>query len=83
MKPLPIPAHPWIDVTLDFVTRLPPDNGYNAVLIVINQLTKERHYIPCSIDENGITTKATAYLLFNNSWKLHGLSSSLTSDQGP
>ena len=46
-------------------------------------MTKERHYIPCTTDENGTTAEATAYLLLNNVWKLHGLPSSLTSDRGP
>ena len=83
LKPLPIPTRPWTDVTLDFVTRLPHSNGYNAVLIVIDRLTKERHYILCTTDKNGTTAEATAYLLLNNVWKLHGLPLSLTSDQGP
>ena len=83
LKPLPIPARPWIDVTLDFVTGLPPSNGYNAVLMVIDRLTKEKHYIPCTTDKNDTTAEATAYLLLNNVWKLHGLPLSLTLDQGP
>ena len=83
LKPLPIPTRPWTDVTLDFVTRLPHSNGYNAVLMVIDRLTKERHYILCTTDKNGTTAEATAYLLLNNVWKLHGLPLSLTSDQGP
>ncbi len=83
MKPLPIPICPWTDVTLDFVTGLPPSNGYNTMLMVINQLTKERYYIPCTTDKNGTTAEATAYLLLNNIWKLHGLLLSLTSDRGP
>ena len=44
-------------------------------------MTKERQYIPCTTDENGTTTEATAYLLLNNIWKFHGLPLSLTSDQ--
>ena len=36
LKSLPIPARPWIDVTLDFVTGLPSSNSYNAVLMVID-----------------------------------------------
>ena len=83
MKPLPIPTRPWTDVILDFVTRLLPSNGYNAVLMVIDQLTKKKHYIPCTTDKNGTTAETTAYLLLNNVWKLFGLLLSLTSDQGP
>ena len=48
--------------------------------MIIDRLTKERHYIPFIIDENGTTAEATAYLLLNL-WKLHGLSLSLTSDR--
>ena len=47
--------------------------------MVIDCLTKEKHYIPCGIDKNGITTEAIAQLLLQNIWKLHGLLSSLTS----
>ena len=54
---------PWINVTLDFVTGLPISNGYNAILIVVDCLRKEKHYIPCTTNENGTTTKATAQLL--------------------
>ena len=83
MKPLLIPSRPWTNVTLDFVTGLPISNGYNAILMVVDRLTKERHYIPCTIDENGTTTEATAQLLLQNVWKLHGLPLLLTSDRGP
>ena len=82
LKPLPISSRPWIDVTLDFVTGLPISNSYNAILMVVDRLTKERHYIPCTTDENGTTTEATAQLLLQNVWKLHGLPSSLISDRG-
>ena len=83
LKPLPIPTRPWTDVTLDFVTGLPHSNGYNAVLMVIDRLTKKRYYISCTTDKNGTTAEATAYLLLNNVWKLHDLPLSLTSDRGP
>ena len=83
LKPLPIPSRPWTDVTLDFVTGLPISNGYNAILMVVDCLTKERHYIPCTTDENGTITEVTAQLFLQNVWKLHGLPSSFTSDRGP
>ncbi len=80
LKPLLISSRPWTNVILDFVTGLPSSNGYNAILIVVDRLTKERHYIPCTTDENDITTETTTYLLLNNIWKLHGFPLSLTSD---
>ena len=83
LKPLPIPSHPWTDVTLDFVTGLPISNSYNAILMVVDCLTKERHYISYTTNENGTTIEATAQLLLQNVWKLHGLPSSLTLDRGP
>ena len=49
------------------------NNSYNAVLIVIDRLTKKRHYILYTTDGNNITAKAIAYLLLNNIWKLHSL----------
>ena len=51
--------------------------------MVIDQLTKERHYIPYITVENRITVETTANLLLNNVWKFHSLSLFLTSDQGP
>ena len=51
--------------------------------MVVDRLTKERHYIPCTTDENGTTTEATTQVLLQNVWKLHGLPSSLTPDRGP
>ena len=62
-KPLPIPSCSWTNITLDFVTGLPISNCYNTILIVVDCLTKEKHYIPCIIDENSTTTEATAHLL--------------------
>ena len=58
LKPLPIPSRPWTDVTLDFVTGLPISNGFNTILMVVDCLTKERHYPPCTTDDNGTITKA-------------------------
>lgn len=67
LKPLLISSHPWIDITLDFVTGIPSSNGYNyTVLMVVNRLTKKRYHISCMTDENSITAEATTCLLLNN-----------------
>lgn len=48
------------------MTGLPFNNGYNAVLLVVDWLIKKRHYIPYIINKNGTTAEATTYLLLNN-----------------
>ena len=52
-QPLPVPERPWVDLTMDFVVGLPKSQGYDAILIVVDWLLKERHYIPCTEDNNG------------------------------
>jgi len=45
---------------MDIVIDLLESEGYNAFLIVIDRLSKERYYIPYSTKENGTDTEATA-----------------------
>ncbi len=82
LKPLTIVSRLWTDITFNFITNLPINNSYNTILIIVNRLTNERYYIPCSMDENGTTTETTSQLLLQNVWKLHGFLSSLTLDKG-
>src|SRR5512140_3223031 len=44
-RPLPIAEGPWQDVSLDYVTGLPWSNGQNAILLVMDRVTKQRHLI--------------------------------------
>ena len=84
LRPLPIPQQPWLDIAMDFVTGLPLSHGCNAVLNVIDRLSKERHFIPLLIDKEskGATAEATAELLYKNVWKYHGFLETITSNRG-
>jgi hypothetical protein len=63
----------WTDIILDFVTKLFNSRDYNAVLMIINRLSKMHHYILCTIDENETTIEKTIKLFIQHVWKLHEL----------
>jgi transposase InsO family protein len=79
LRPMPIPDGPWTDVSMDFVTDLPGSDGYNAILVVVDRLTKMRHLIPTTKEAD---SKEVASLYIDNVWKLHGLPNTVVSDRG-
>jgi hypothetical protein len=40
--------------------------GHNAILVVVDRLSKERHYIPYTAVEEGTTLEETAQILYHN-----------------
>lgn len=91
LKPLPLPLARWRDISVDFVGPIPSDKGpfpslkwiesegFDMIMVVVDRLTKMRHYIPCRKDGN---TKDQALLFIRDVWKLHGLPESIVSDRG-
>jgi uncharacterized protein YqgV (UPF0045/DUF77 family) len=63
----------WIDIILDFVTKLLNSRNYNAVLMIIDYLNEMHHYILCTIDENETTIEKTIKLFIQHVRKLHEL----------
>lgn len=50
--------------------------------MIIGQLINKKYDISCNSDKNSTTAEATAYLPFNNVWKLYSLLLSPTLDGG-
>jgi hypothetical protein len=84
LAPLPPPTYPWEEVTMDFITELPPSkiNGvvYDAILVVVCRLTKMAHYIPARGDWDGVDL-AQAWI--REIIRLHGIPKRVISDRGP
>ena len=41
-----ITEKPWAHILVDFITKLPLVQGYDSILVVVDQLTKMVHFIP-------------------------------------
>ncbi|GJP80710.1 hypothetical protein CLOP_g10915, partial [Closterium sp. NIES-67] len=75
------PERPWQHVTMDYVTGLPAGpSGNDAILVVVDRLTKMAHFIAC---QQTITAEQTAQLFITNVIRLHGLPSAIISDRDP
>lgn len=81
LRPLPIPQRRWESISLDLIIGLPLSGSppCNAILNVVDRLTKMAHFVPCSstLDSHGF-----AQLFVNNIFKLHGLPKDIVSDRG-
>jgi hypothetical protein len=80
LKPLPIPDRAWQDLSMDFITHLPESNGFDAILVIVDRLTKMKHFVACrgTCDAEEVSRLFTKYV-----WKLHGLPKTIVSDRGP
>ena len=64
---------------MDFVTGLPWSEGYDTLWVVVDRLTKMRHFVPCRT-----TTSANdlADLFITHVFRSHGLPDKIISDHG-
>src|SRR5260370_24800685 len=62
---------------MDFITDLPSSHGLDTLLVIIDHLSKQAHFIPTikTLDAHGL-----AQLYISSIFKLHGLPSSIISD---
>jgi hypothetical protein len=80
LRPLPVPEKPWEGISMDFVVGLQECEGFDAIWVVVDRLSKMRHFIPChtTIDAIGL-----AKLFLREVVRLHGLPKTIVSDRGP
>ena len=81
---LPIPKEPWREISLDFVTQLPPSSDAagkvcNSILVVVDRLTKYALYIPTT---DRLTSEGLATLLFQHVFRPFGIPDGIVSDRG-
>jgi hypothetical protein len=64
---------------MDFITHLPNSYNYDAILVIIDRLTKMKHFIYCKKTYN---SEKIAHLYVKYIWKLHNLPKTIIFDRG-
>ena len=74
-------TQPFANCSMDLITDLPPVEGYDLILVVVDQgLSKGVILTPCN---KTLTSEDTARLLLENLYKQFGLLDKIISDRGP
>jgi len=80
LQPLSV-LDPWWDtLSVNFVVELPESSGHDAVMTVMDAVSKRVHFIPTHMT---VTAEGAARLFLHYVWKLHGLPKCVVSDRGP
>ena len=80
LQPLEIPSRKWAHVTTDLVTDLPESNGFTAIIVFVDKLTKMVHLAGCKKE---VTAMEYAQIFVDNVFRLHGLPEVIISDRDP
>lgn len=64
---------------MDFITGLPTSHGHDTILMVVDRLTKQSHFIPTTTE---LDTPALTQVYLHNILRLHGIPESIVSDRG-
>ena len=71
---------PWDTISVDFIVELPDSVGHDAIMVVVDSLTKRAHFIPTLTT---LSAAGTAHLFVHHVWKHHSLPCKVVSDCGP
>ena len=78
--PNPIPSRPYQSIAMDFIVNLPWSNGFNAIFVIVDRLSKQGMFIPCT---TGLTAKEFAELFVKHVVCRFGLPDSIIADRNP
>ena len=79
LQQLPIPEHPWNLISMDFIEHLPKSDGFTAILVMVDHLTKQSIFIPTY---NTVTSADLTLLFIQHVFSKHSVPLHITSDHG-
>jgi hypothetical protein len=78
--PNPIPSRPYESISLDLIVNLPWSGEYNAILVVVDRLSKHASFIPTT---SGLNAEGFAELFVKYVASRFGLPDSIIADRDP
>ena len=79
LQPLSVLDTRWDTLSVDFVVELLESSGHDAVMTVMDSISKRVHFVPM---HTTVTAEGAARLFLHHVWKLHGLPKRVVSDHG-
>lgn len=76
LQPLSIPNQIWEDISLDFIECLPNSDGFNSILVTVDQLSKQAHF---SALKHLFTAQQVAKIFLRDIVRLYGIPASIKS----
>jgi len=77
LHPLQILDSRWDTLSMDFIVKLPLSSRHNAVMTVVDSVSKQAHFVPT---HTTVTAEGAAWLFLHQVWKLHSLLKCILSD---
>jgi hypothetical protein len=80
LNPLPVPSWKWDDINMDFIVGLlKTSKGFDSILVIVDHLTKQAHFMPVRTDYLAIRY---AKLYIDHIMSLHGIPKTIILDRG-
>ncbi|KAJ4757403.1 polyprotein [Rhynchospora pubera] len=80
LQPIAPPTSLWADISMDFITHLPPSEGHTAILVVVDRFSKGVHLAALPRRYNA---PRIAAIFWESVGKIHGMPKSIISDRDP
>lgn len=78
LQPLPVPEGVWQSISMDFIEGLPPSFSKHTILVVVDRLSKNAHFLPLS---HPFTALEVAQCYLDQVFKLHGMPQTVVNDR--
>ena len=78
LQPLQVPSLIWDDLTMDFTEGLPKSEGFDTILVIVDQLSKYAYFIAL---KHPFSAQSVALIFTKEVVRLHGVPHSIVLDR--